>query len=232
MSSSSVISTSTAANSPPVIENRMSSLFTKRQLSTSGGNVRNVLKRCPTRGSPLADTTNINLLQQSDSSSNGIEPDQHVSSLITSARQWDLEVLNASFLASDVDKILQIPLPIFPTEDTLIWHFETNGAYTVKTVKRRRTQVEGYDVGLMEEQPMNGDYGQFGPGSVGLSVKDCWETNNNMGISNSLKLCASTLLQWGKEIIGNFKVELKNIKGKHFGSKEPDNFGSKEEIKT
>ncbi|KAF4373373.1 hypothetical protein F8388_026204 [Cannabis sativa] len=108
--------------------------------------------------------------QPQEGISNGIEPDQRVSSLITSARQWDLEVLNASFLASDVDKILQIPLPIFPAKDTLIWHFETNGAYTVKTVKRRRTQVEGYDVGLMEEQPMNGDYGQFGPGSVGLSV--------------------------------------------------------------
>ncbi|KAF4357228.1 hypothetical protein F8388_017440 [Cannabis sativa] len=49
MSSSTVISASTAATSPPVTENRMSSLFTKRQLSTSGGNVRNVLKRCRTR---------------------------------------------------------------------------------------------------------------------------------------------------------------------------------------
>uniref|UniRef100_A0A803QPC6 Uncharacterized protein n=1 Tax=Cannabis sativa TaxID=3483 RepID=A0A803QPC6_CANSA len=74
-----------------VTENRISSLFTKRQLTTSGGNVRNVLKRCRTRGSPLADTTNLNLHQQSDSSSkcshNSRVDEECVASLAKAASQ-------------------------------------------------------------------------------------------------------------------------------------------------
>uniref|UniRef100_A0A803P0U8 Zinc knuckle CX2CX4HX4C domain-containing protein n=1 Tax=Cannabis sativa TaxID=3483 RepID=A0A803P0U8_CANSA len=50
-------------------ENRLSSFFNKRQLTTSGGNVCTILKRCCTRASPLADTTNFPMHQQPDPSS-------------------------------------------------------------------------------------------------------------------------------------------------------------------
>uniref|UniRef100_A0A803QDE9 CCHC-type domain-containing protein n=1 Tax=Cannabis sativa TaxID=3483 RepID=A0A803QDE9_CANSA len=50
-------------------DSRMSSLFSKRQLTTSGGNVRNVLKRCCTRLTPLSDTTNTLSHQHPDPSS-------------------------------------------------------------------------------------------------------------------------------------------------------------------
>uniref|UniRef100_A0A803PVI8 CCHC-type domain-containing protein n=1 Tax=Cannabis sativa TaxID=3483 RepID=A0A803PVI8_CANSA len=66
LQSTSTAVTISAADSLLCTENRMNSLFSKRQLSVSGGNVRTVLKRCRTRGSPFADTTNINQHQRSD----------------------------------------------------------------------------------------------------------------------------------------------------------------------
>uniref|UniRef100_A0A803Q028 Zinc knuckle CX2CX4HX4C domain-containing protein n=1 Tax=Cannabis sativa TaxID=3483 RepID=A0A803Q028_CANSA len=60
-------------------ENRLSSLFSKRQLVTSSGNMRTVLKRCRTNASPLADATNSQMHDQlvspSDFSSLSLEAD-------------------------------------------------------------------------------------------------------------------------------------------------------------
>uniref|UniRef100_A0A803Q743 Zinc knuckle CX2CX4HX4C domain-containing protein n=1 Tax=Cannabis sativa TaxID=3483 RepID=A0A803Q743_CANSA len=50
-------------------ENKISALFSKRKLVSSGGNVRNVLKRCRTKAPPLPDSTNFSLYQQPDPSS-------------------------------------------------------------------------------------------------------------------------------------------------------------------
>uniref|UniRef100_A0A803NU77 Reverse transcriptase domain-containing protein n=1 Tax=Cannabis sativa TaxID=3483 RepID=A0A803NU77_CANSA len=81
--------------------------------------------------------TNFKPLQSAGTTIN-----QQVSSLITPERQWNLELLHATFLNSDVDKILQIPLTIFPAGDQLIWHYETNGAYTVKSGYALATSLE------------------------------------------------------------------------------------------
>uniref|UniRef100_A0A803PJK4 Reverse transcriptase domain-containing protein n=1 Tax=Cannabis sativa TaxID=3483 RepID=A0A803PJK4_CANSA len=45
----------------PSVGNRMESLFSKRQLVSSSGNVRQVLKRCRTRNVPFTDITNLNV---------------------------------------------------------------------------------------------------------------------------------------------------------------------------
>uniref|UniRef100_A0A803Q5Z3 Uncharacterized protein n=1 Tax=Cannabis sativa TaxID=3483 RepID=A0A803Q5Z3_CANSA len=49
---------------PSFAENQMPSLFLKRQLVSSGGNVRQVLKRCRNRNTPLIDSTNTFQHQQ------------------------------------------------------------------------------------------------------------------------------------------------------------------------
>uniref|UniRef100_A0A803PVI9 Reverse transcriptase domain-containing protein n=1 Tax=Cannabis sativa TaxID=3483 RepID=A0A803PVI9_CANSA len=96
--------------------------------------------------------TNFKPLQSVVTSTN-----QYVSSFITADRRWNLELLYDTFLISDVEKVLQIPLSIFPASDQLIWNFETNGAYTVKS---------GYALATSLEEQM--------PNASGLQCQTWW----------------------------------------------------------
>ncbi|KAL6520131.1 hypothetical protein OROHE_017274 [Orobanche hederae] len=50
----------------------------------------------------------------------------------TDSRSWNRELIESLFWDQDSDPILKIPLPHFPSQDTIIWHFSPNGSYTVK----------------------------------------------------------------------------------------------------
>uniref|UniRef100_A0A803NVH0 Reverse transcriptase domain-containing protein n=1 Tax=Cannabis sativa TaxID=3483 RepID=A0A803NVH0_CANSA len=77
----------------------------------------------------------------------GVDKAITVSDLLTADNRWDIPLLHSLFLASDVEKILNIPLSPFPRNDHLIWHHETDGCYTVKS---------GYKMALsLEEQLPN-----------------------------------------------------------------------------
>ncbi|XP_060959283.1 uncharacterized protein LOC133030526 [Cannabis sativa] len=70
-----------------------------------------------------------------------------VSDLLTDDNRWDIPLLQSLFLASDVEKILSIPLSPFHRTNHLIWHHEMDGCYTVKS---------GYKMALsLEEQQPN-----------------------------------------------------------------------------
>uniref|UniRef100_A0A803QQP1 CCHC-type domain-containing protein n=1 Tax=Cannabis sativa TaxID=3483 RepID=A0A803QQP1_CANSA len=70
-----------------------------------------------------------------------------VSDLLTDDNRWDIPLLQSLFLASDVEKILSIPLSPFHRTNHLIWHHEMDGCYTVKL---------GYKMALsLEEQQPN-----------------------------------------------------------------------------
>ncbi|XP_060972531.1 uncharacterized protein LOC133038406 [Cannabis sativa] len=56
-----------------------------------------------------------------------------VADLIDHHRQWDLTAIFANFGKADIDRILSIPLSIYPTDDILIWNGTTSGNYTVKS---------------------------------------------------------------------------------------------------
>uniref|UniRef100_A0A803P4T9 Uncharacterized protein n=1 Tax=Cannabis sativa TaxID=3483 RepID=A0A803P4T9_CANSA len=56
-----------------------------------------------------------------------------VSSFITEDRVWDLPMLNRYFQPIDSDRILSIPLSFFADRDRLIWHYTSNGSYTVQS---------------------------------------------------------------------------------------------------
>uniref|UniRef100_A0A803QK36 Reverse transcriptase domain-containing protein n=1 Tax=Cannabis sativa TaxID=3483 RepID=A0A803QK36_CANSA len=59
--------------------------------------------------------------------------DVKVADFITHSRQWDVPKLQQFFTPPDVDRILSIPLSLFPCEDVLLWHYSSAGFYTVKS---------------------------------------------------------------------------------------------------
>uniref|UniRef100_A0A803NJJ8 Uncharacterized protein n=1 Tax=Cannabis sativa TaxID=3483 RepID=A0A803NJJ8_CANSA len=56
-----------------------------------------------------------------------------VADLIDQHRQWDLTAVSSNFGQAEIDRILSIPLSIFPSEDALIWNGTTSGNYMVKS---------------------------------------------------------------------------------------------------
>ncbi|KAK2635239.1 hypothetical protein Ddye_030031 [Dipteronia dyeriana] len=46
---------------------------------------------------------------------------------------WNVNLVHESFLSADADLILSLPLSNSVVEDSLLWHFETSGCYTVRS---------------------------------------------------------------------------------------------------
>ncbi|KAF4354159.1 hypothetical protein F8388_004171 [Cannabis sativa] len=88
----------------------------KRQLNAES--LRSVLKRCRSND---------------PSTRSGADPNLMVADLITEQRQWDLISLRANFSQPDVDRILSIPLSLFPHDDAMIWSHSFTGIYNVKS---------------------------------------------------------------------------------------------------
>ncbi|KAF4394618.1 hypothetical protein F8388_020443 [Cannabis sativa] len=55
-----------------------------------------------------------------------------VADLIDGQRQWDLLSLQSNFSQVDIDRILTIPLSLFPHDDVLVWNNSFTGIYNVK----------------------------------------------------------------------------------------------------
>ncbi|XP_038687533.1 uncharacterized protein LOC119986913 [Tripterygium wilfordii] len=61
---------------------------------------------------------------------------QGVNSLIAeNSNRWNEVRVRSLFMPFELDLILSIPLPYEPVQDSMIWNWEPNGRYTVKTVK-------------------------------------------------------------------------------------------------
>ena len=56
--------------------------------------------------------------------------------------RWDRVALEASFFPYDVDAIMKIPLSISQRSDEMVWHFEENGLYSVKSGYRVAREVK------------------------------------------------------------------------------------------
>ncbi|KAL5821277.1 hypothetical protein ACOSQ3_023159 [Xanthoceras sorbifolium] len=56
-----------------------------------------------------------------------------VKDLILESGGWNSELILNSFNKDDTEAILSLPLPIHKREDIQIWHYTTNGAYSVKS---------------------------------------------------------------------------------------------------
>lgn len=67
-----------------------------------------------------------------------------------SNNQWNINTLNLVFWQSDMRYILRIPLSREVAENQLIWHYDRNGRYTIKSefwlareITRRKSQISG-----------------------------------------------------------------------------------------
>ena len=74
------------------------------------------------------------------------DPTKRVAELIDKdSGVWKEQVLRASFLPCDVEIIFSLPLCQAWPEDKLIWHFSTNGKFSVKStyqVERANLHVQ------------------------------------------------------------------------------------------
>ncbi|KAL5568229.1 hypothetical protein UlMin_024804 [Ulmus minor] len=56
-----------------------------------------------------------------------------VSSLIIASGSWDSSLIRESFHEDEAEAILSLPLPRRSTSDTLLWHYDKSGHYTVRS---------------------------------------------------------------------------------------------------
>jgi hypothetical protein len=61
---------------------------------------------------------------------------EYVSELITADNQWDEQLIHSIFMASDADRILQIPLRRTNGEDGIAWAHDKSGIYSVRSAYR------------------------------------------------------------------------------------------------
>ncbi|KAK3198084.1 hypothetical protein Dsin_021499 [Dipteronia sinensis] len=69
-----------------------------------------------------------------------------VSCLIASSGSWNVPLLKNNFSIEDVNLILQIPICLSQREDDIIWHYEENGQFYVKSgywIGRGLVNIEG-----------------------------------------------------------------------------------------
>lgn len=63
----------------------------------------------------------------------GSRGDFPVSDLITASGGWNESVLNELFDEEEKVAILNIPLVVSQAQDILVWHYNRNGRYSVKS---------------------------------------------------------------------------------------------------
>ncbi|KAK3222291.1 hypothetical protein Dsin_009316 [Dipteronia sinensis] len=56
-----------------------------------------------------------------------------VSQLITPSCCWNMQILKDNFISCDVNAISQIPISNGDRKDTIMWHYDEKGVYTVKS---------------------------------------------------------------------------------------------------
>ncbi|KAL9438172.1 hypothetical protein AB3S75_023941 [Citrus x aurantiifolia] len=67
-----------------------------------------------------------------------------ISELITNDNRWKEALLYEHFMQEDADAIMNIPLPRNHSKDQVIWHYDKNGEYSVKS---------GYQIALKLKVP-------------------------------------------------------------------------------
>ena len=68
-----------------------------------------------------------------------------VRSLLTASGQWNSQLIYSSFVAEEAEAILSLPIGASRRDDSLLWHFEKSGSYTVKSGYRLSRLIQFRD---------------------------------------------------------------------------------------
>ncbi|KAK3212444.1 hypothetical protein Dsin_017150 [Dipteronia sinensis] len=98
-----------------------------------------------------------------------------VSHLITPSGGWNIEKIRNNFSVEDVEAVLSIPLSRSSWKDSIIWHYDQKGIYTVKN---------GYWVGRSQ----NSDPESSGEGGVASIINAFWKGLWKIPIPGKIKL--------------------------------------------
>lgn len=63
----------------------------------------------------------------------GLSENMKVSEIIEAPGKWNVDLIQQIFLVPDAELILTIPLSPFNHNDSWLWHYNSNGCYTVKS---------------------------------------------------------------------------------------------------
>lgn len=64
------------------------------------------------------------------------------------SRSWNLDMLEGKVCREDLELIKTIPIPLYPKQDRLVWHYSTNGLFSVRSayhvaLQLKRDRMEG-----------------------------------------------------------------------------------------
>ncbi|KAL0458885.1 UNVERIFIED_CONTAM: hypothetical protein Slati_0515700 [Sesamum latifolium] len=119
-----------------------------------------------------------------------------VSALIRQeSREWDLEVLNTLFWPEDREVIQQIPLSSFSEPDFLIWHYSSNGLFSVRSA---------YHLALSEMS-------QEGTSCECLELRNLWKTIWQCKVPNKVKIFSWRAILNILPTGGNIKKKLRMV---------------------
>jgi hypothetical protein len=54
---------------------------------------------------------------------------------------WNEQLVHAMFLPHDAEEIMKIKVPMHDLEDTIAWHYEKNGKFTVRSAYRLASSI-------------------------------------------------------------------------------------------
>lgn len=83
-----------------------------------------------------------------------LDNDATVSNLIHRDNRWNAELVKQHLMEEDTDLILNIPLPKTPYKDSILWHFDKKGAYSVKSGYQLAMKIKYPDtLGCSKDNP-------------------------------------------------------------------------------
>lgn len=106
---------------------------------------------------------------------------RRVSDLIKSPGEWDVDLIKRSFLPSDAEDILAIPIGNPPVKDEIIWALDFEGVLKVKSAYHLASKIQRANEASSSREVKQGTWGSIWNRKIILRAKIClWNVVNNI----------------------------------------------------